>query len=78
MPGYCVDNLAHSTKNGRQTEGAAEFPHIANRGYDGLTQVAIELAVPSHDFWGIVFPQPPTELSSPAALTCLRVGSRIA
>ncbi len=37
----------------------ARVVRIGNRGHDGLTQVAVELAVPSHDLWGIVFPQPP-------------------
>ncbi len=37
----------------------ARVVRLGNRGHDGLTQVAVELAVPSHDFWGLVFPQPP-------------------
>ena len=37
----------------------ARVVQTGNRGYDGLTPVAVELAVPSHDLWGIVFPQSP-------------------
>ncbi len=46
-------------RRGRKKTARARVIRIAMCGQDGLTRFAVELAVPSYTFWGVVFSQSP-------------------
>ena len=46
-------------RRGRKKTARARVIRVSFRGQDGLKRFAVELAVPSYTFWGVVFSQSP-------------------